>query len=119
MTIAISTKDTADPNGQHLASPAGVLQYTVSLPNAIAEPQVDLFGLQVWPNPSSGDVHIAWDGQAQPGTLRIVNGLGQVVATQVISARQSTAEVHLSAPGIYLVQLASKHGTSTRKIVIR
>ena len=110
---------TADPNGQHLASPAGVLQFVVSLPNAVAEPLVDAFGLQVWPNPSSGDVHIAWDGQAKPGTLRIVNGLGQVVATQVISVRQSTAEVHLSAPGIYLVQLASKHGTSTRKIVIR
>lgn len=110
---------TAQPNAQLQASPAGVLQFTVSLPNAIAAPQPDPVALQVWPNPSSGAVQLAWAPQPKATEVLVLNSQGQVVRSMHLPAGTSQARIHLDVAGIYFVQFKSAQGVATRKVVIQ
>lgn len=115
-TVDVST----DPNGQHQASPAGVLQFTVALPNAIAPPVKAALQFSVYPNPSSGLVHLQWPAGEKPTELTLVNAFGQVVQRTALSAGARTYDLRIDAPGVYLLRLRDAHGhTAVRKVVIQ
>ncbi len=74
--------------------------------------------LTVSPNPASENLFISADG-IEKGTIKIVDVLGNVVYSEVISAGKKV-DVSEFKNGIYFVMIdASGYKTMTRKIVVR
>ncbi|WP_439881153.1 T9SS type A sorting domain-containing protein [Pontibacter sp. MBLB2868] len=82
--------------------------------------------LEVYPNPSIGDVNLAFkDLKGNPGTvqLTICNSTGQAVMQQAIAAHQLQTGVQLStdglASGIYFLRLQVAGKEITKKLVLQ
>lgn len=76
--------------------------------------------LTVFPNPSSGEINITWNGNKNDsGKLMLLNALGEEVWSSIIYGSE---QIHLSQPyfpnGIYTILLDSDHTLLNRKLVI-
>lgn len=76
----------------------------------------------VFPNPSTGHVFIEFQKEADSlQTVRIVNLQGNVIASQTLSnnsRQQLSFDLSQTAAGVYLVQLLSKEGSQTKRLII-
>lgn len=74
----------------------------------------------VYPNPTSGTFTVELPADAGVTSLQVVNHLGQVVHTLRPTAhgqRHFTIDAGACPPGLYMVQIQTRQGTISRKIV--
>jgi hypothetical protein len=70
--------------------------------------------LSIFPNPSSGFVHI--NTKEEDGTIRVIDQFGRIyIATELKSGQTC---FHLQEEGIYFIQVSSKQGQSTQKVIV-
>ena len=76
--------------------------------------------LELWPNPATGQVQLHFEAR-QPGVLRLLTPLGQVVQARPVPAgnHQLTLPTTGLPPGLYLVQLLLPSGTVSQRLVLR
>ena len=67
-----------------------------------------------YPNPTSGMINVAADGQNQ---ITVLNAIGKVVATQQING-QGTIDLTNHAAGIYFIRLQSDNNVATQRVVV-
>lgn len=80
--------------------------------------------LLVYPNPSTGIVHIAINGfEGRKLELRVLNVIGSVIYREAISELNDrftkTLDLSKFASGLYYVQLDGENASQMRKLVIR
>jgi hypothetical protein len=78
--------------------------------------------MRVFPNPSSGPIHLSWDSRrTQLTQLRIVDQLGRTVHTQEIPAGTTSTSWNTSnaAPGVYFMQILHNDGIEVGKVIVR
>ncbi|MGY2131124.1 T9SS type A sorting domain-containing protein [Hymenobacter sp. HD11105] len=104
-----------------------------SMPAAVAQPAVasttsrsvaDEKKLLVYPNPSSGIVHIDINGfEGRKTELRILNVIGSVIyresLTELNDRYTKTLDLSKFASGLYYVKLETDNASEMRKLVIR
>jgi hypothetical protein len=102
-----------------------------TLPSASAQPASHTSGpvratdeksFLVYPNPSSGIVHIAINGfEGRRLELRILNVIGTVIYREPITELNGPKTLDLSkfASGLYYVKLEGENASEMRKLVIR
>lgn len=104
--------------GSEIASPSGVLRFTVQLPNGVQNAVAEAIQFQVFPNPSAGLVHCNWSGIPSPSSIVVINTLGQVVQTMEIPKGDGWHTLTIAEPGIYFLTLKSVGKSTTRKVVV-
>jgi len=72
--------------------------------------------LIVYPNPASSKITIE-SNNTQNGTLNITTILGQIILTEQYNTSKTQIDVSQLPSGIYILQLQSKNGLSTKKFV--
>ena len=75
----------------------------------------------IYPNPSKGLFFVTFkDTSALEQTVRVLTLQGQVLQTRVVTASTEpvTLDVNEQAAGVYLVQVVSKEGSQTKRVVI-
>ncbi|HEX8428356.1 T9SS type A sorting domain-containing protein [Hymenobacter sp.] len=105
-----------------------------SLPSAFAKPTLDGTrpagkqseerNLLVYPNPSTGIVHIAINGfEGRKLELRVLNVIGSVIYREAITEFNDrftkTLDLSKFASGLYYVRLEGDNASQMRKLVIR
>lgn len=79
--------------------------------------------MNVYPNPATDDLNIAFTLQNESTTtIELLNNLGQVVATQVLGSvsGEQTAQMNVSSleSGMYIVKVKTENGETTRRVSI-
>ena len=102
--------------------PAAMAQPTGS--GALSRPATDEKNLLVYPNPSTGIVHIDINGfEGRKTELRILNVIGSVIyresLTELNDRFTKTLDLSKFASGLYYVKLESDNASEMRKLVIR
>ena len=69
----------------------------------------------LYPNPTNGDLHI---NAAEMVRITIVNTLGQVVYDQAVDCDETIINMARFDAGIYMVSIATKNGTSVKRVVV-
>ncbi len=72
---------------------------------------------KLFPNPATGSVEIELPSGIVNGNISILNSVGQVVFCESICSNAKVKIDNLK-PGIYFVKIESKHGVSSKKLVI-
>lgn len=98
-------------------SPKRILAVNVNIITAL-EPYED-GDLKIFPNPSQGNLTISSNSLDSFTTVLVFNPVGQLVATQSISAYQHEIRFHNLPKGLLLIQLQGKNGVVSRKILVR
>lgn len=85
---------------------------------------LDEKSLLVYPNPSTGIVHIAIAGaQGHKMELRVLNVIGTVIyhetLTDLTDRTTTTLDLSKFASGLYYVKLDSEESSTMRKLVLR
>jgi hypothetical protein len=101
--------------------------YNLSAYRVAAQPlatqEADLgTGLEVFPNPTTGVFSLALRGYSGPATVTIRNALGQVQfsSTLVLKGnKQERVDASGLAPGMYLMQVVTNEGATTKKIMVK
>jgi hypothetical protein len=77
--------------------------------------------LAVYPNPSAGAAELQVSFASTATELRLINALGQVVRTQPLVSRTSSATLPVTglAAGGYVLQVLSAEGVATRSVVVQ
>jgi hypothetical protein len=73
--------------------------------------------LKVFPNPSSGEVSIFFEG-IETGRLSIYSVSGQLIYSQMIQGEQTQTDLNHLSKGMYFVQLETDQGVATKKLVL-
>ncbi len=71
--------------------------------------------IQILPNPNNGGFVIS---NIEGGTLKVINAIGQLILEQTIQPGEQAIDLSTQAKGIYTVQLETRQGTITKKMVI-
>jgi hypothetical protein len=93
------------------------------VPSAVSELASDNMILNIYPNPTEGDIHIDLSNAVNPGsTLKITNSLGQILFSETIDQSSGTKNKAINLenkkPGIYFVTIQSNDNITTRKLVL-
>lgn len=76
------------------------------------------FGLNVYPNPSNGVFYINdKDNKLQNGQLNIVNVLGEVVFSEVVSSQQTQINLSTQPSGLYVASIKTENGIYKTRIL--
>lgn len=114
--------------GLRSSLPAATAQPTPARPAAAPAPvrpaASEEKALLVYPNPSTGIVHIAINGfEGRKVELRVLNVIGTVMYREVLSELNDRATRTLDltkfANGLYYVKLEADNASEMRKLVIR
>jgi hypothetical protein len=81
-----------------------------SLPNRVKNIE-----LSVYPNPNEGIFTLE---TAVSGVLTIYNSAGKLVARQEVSSGRKDIDISQAGTGMYFLQLQTKEGLVTKKIVV-
>ena len=73
--------------------------------------------LSLYPNPASGLLHVESDETIYE--YKIVNMLGQAVATGNIDATQGEIKLNGFIPGLYSIQLTTEFGQTIQKFIVK
>jgi hypothetical protein len=106
---------------------SGGLPATAAKPSAsarLASKPAEERSLLVYPNPSTGIVHIAINGfEGRKVELRVLNIIGSVIYREAISELNDrytkTLDLSKFASGLYYVKLDGDNASQMRKLVIR
>jgi PKD repeat protein len=78
--------------------------------------------LSVFPNPSSGLIHVEWNADASPlsGKLEVLNTIGQILYTVDFSSNSNHADLDLTRlnSGVYFLRMSSDQAHALRKFCI-
>ncbi|GGG27463.1 T9SS type A sorting domain-containing protein [Hymenobacter glacieicola] len=93
-------------------------------PAPAARPVSEEKALLVYPNPSTGIVHVAINGfEGRKVELRVLNVIGTLMYREVLSELNDretrTLDLTKFANGLYYVRLESENASEMRKLVIR
>ncbi|RXR23262.1 S8 family serine peptidase [Flavobacterium stagni] len=100
------------PNNQY---GYGIPDLNVALTNALGNTAFTPTNFQVYPNPVAHEFSIV--GIQNPGTIQLINTLGQVVLTQKINTSTTAIEVGELPSGIYCYQIIQNQQVITGKII--
>jgi hypothetical protein len=92
--------------------------YTLNLTEEICTGLTNsvIAGFEIYPNPSSGILHIS--NAPQGSRIKLINALGQVLVNMNTEDVQTTLDVSRYANGIYTIMLESDGSMVTRKVLI-
>ena len=94
------------------------MKLTVTIKTGIADLQ--LSELSVYPNPTSGIVHLDFSRLPALGTrLQVYNQLGQTITIKHIDGQNSILDLSAHPAGMYLIKVDSDGATHTKKIILR
>ena len=79
--------------------------------------QVEHLGFSVYPNPSSGTVHISTNNM-EVNRITVVNVTGEIVKEFTATELHESLQIQLTQ-GVYLIQIKSKQGFAHQKIIIQ
>ena len=87
------------------------LEQVVALENAI----------QLFPNPSQGQVTMTYNGTEKLNALSVINVNGQVILQEDLNGFDQRQDFNLSklSSGIYFVQINSQSGQVTKKLILK
>ena len=123
--------------GQTISGISGGLDWTVTITDAngcnfeattevissLASLEMTPSNLWIYPNPSQGQIHLAWTNlEEAPEELRLTNIAGQVVfqSTQNFGNRlQTTLSLEKLNPGIYILLARQKNQWNSLKVIIQ
>lgn len=95
-----------------------LMKLTVTINTGVADWQ--LSGLRVYPNPTSGIVHLDFSRLPAVGSLlQVYNQLGQTIAIQQINKQNSVLDLSAHPAGMYLIKVNSDGASQTKKIILR
>ena len=72
--------------------------------------------VSVYPNPASDYLRISTNGEIS--NVRIVNTIGQVVLEQTVGLSDITISTENLPKGVYFVNIDTKNGTTTQKVIV-
>ncbi|MBK9449905.1 MAG: SBBP repeat-containing protein [Bacteroidetes bacterium] len=89
----------------------------------IAAPPTQLPGISIYPNPSAGKVTLAWQSKMPSKVLiSVYNSFGQLIlqndGSEVIGANQQVIDLTGQAPSLYIVNIRSKNGEFSAKVIL-
>ena len=84
-------------------------------PDAIEE--VTDSHLNIYPNPTSGRLHVESDNNMH--SYRIINILGQTILSGNLSGTQAELELGSLVTGLYFIQLTTDFGQTTQKFLVK
>ncbi len=73
--------------------------------------------IQVYPNPSSGDITVRLKSNKEGLQVKLINSSGQVVYNEIFNPFLSSFKVNRPDRGIYLLQISSKGHIFSKKVV--
>lgn len=79
--------------------------------------EVELTGVTIYPNPSSGIVNISNDN-ATKNVIEVHNAVGQIVLSKEVSS-STTIDLSENGTGIYLVKVSNNSGSTIERVVIK
>lgn len=79
--------------------------------------EVELSGVSVYPNPSSGIVNVTNDN-ASANVIEVYNTVGQVVLTKEVSS-STTIDLSANGTGVYFVKVSNGTGSMMERVVIK
>ena len=75
--------------------------------------------LDVYPNPSDGEIHIVTEKNIPGGTLTLYNSLGEKTRSWIIENSQRETITFHEPPGLYFLLLNTDKNRQVRKILVR
>lgn len=107
---------TADGEFFTLLTPNAIMVRLSDDPSA-ATNNLDLEGVSIYPNPSTGEINVTNDLNIE-NTITVMDLTGKVVATKVAS---SSVKLDLTTvgTGVYMVEVANANGKKVERVVIR
>ncbi|RSK50952.1 T9SS type A sorting domain-containing protein [Hymenobacter rigui] len=110
--------------GLHGSPRPAVAQAATPRPAVAVRPASEERALLVYPNPSTGIVHIAINGfEGRKIELRVLNVIGTVMYRETLTELNDrytrTLDLSKFANGLYYVRLESDNTSEMRKLVIR
>lgn len=82
------------------------------------ENEIDLIGVNVYPNPATEFVKIEFTDDVTEGMLCVTNVAGQKLISRSIISQQEVIDVQNFSSGIYFVTLQRSDGVITKKIIV-
>lgn len=97
--------------------------YKSAASTGIAAPQMNIWGVSVYPNPASNAANINIEmAQNENLNVAVMNALGQVVYTDALSLEAGVNTVKLNTEnwtsGLYSINITSAKGSTTHKLTI-
>jgi uncharacterized repeat protein (TIGR01451 family) len=74
--------------------------------------------LKIYPNPAKDNVRVEWNTKDK-ATLRLLDVSGKVIQTQMLNQNHTDIDLSKLSKGLYLIQLQTKEGVSTGKLLIQ
>jgi hypothetical protein len=109
--------------GDFGADANAVLRMNLALVSATDQVPLPEYAMQVFPNPVTDQVNLAIKlDEEGPATITIADANGRVILTDDrTSVRQEQISYRLPqlASGVYLARIATEHGTSTKRFVVK
>ena len=107
--------------GQVMATATRAMVIDIDSVVSSVAPQLMEQTLEVYPNPVSETLHLAWlGGESTPAILTVANALGQVLLQERIDLATGGEEIDVRGwpPGLYVVQIAAGGGQVVRKVMV-
>lgn len=129
ITYTSSTGNPADSLNHylHIYGPETVnIDLNIAFGNIAVDSVLCLLGVEdvnklqakVYPNPASNVLTVEVGNLNEAATLNICNLQGKVMYTEELNMPTATLQIEYLPAGVYLLQIASKQGTSTSRFVI-
>ncbi len=80
--------------------------------------EINELGLNVYPNPSKGNINVTFGGNSSNGSVRIVDMNGKEVLAQTINSLNGEINCENLSNGLYFVELTVAGKTATKKLNI-
>ena len=105
---------------------SGVFQYAYLAPKPTPPtltailPQNHGTEIQVYPNPTTGNIHITLPESGLSSIFWLFNPLGQVISTQALVGSSPTLDLSAFAPGLYTVRITDSQSKilATHKLIV-
>ena len=115
--IAIIQKHNADPQMREILNCAKIpLNSSIAMGNEVAEAAKTL---NIWPQPSSGVLNIAFPAN-ESWEVELFDLQGKLIATSSVRGNNTQLEISAHPSGMYLLKAASDNGASySQKVILR
>ncbi len=80
--------------------------------------EINELGLNIYPNPSKGNINVTFGGNSSNGSVRIVDMNGKEVLAQTINSLNGEINCENLSNGLYFVELTVAGKTATKKLNI-
>lgn len=102
------------------AGDAGVLyKWTLAFKygTAVNDRTLNESDVEVYPNPSSGDITVRLKSSKADLQVKLINSSGQIVYNATVKPFSSSFKINRPDRGIYLLQISSKDHISSKKVI--